>query len=1250
MKTIGSMVGAPGGIADSPKLGQAGSFAFGRNLDFRSDPTQLTINPKSVRVDGGVAQDLVMWFDQACSNLYGYGNTGTIYKKDLTDVWSIEQSVPESSGNGLCYFAEDGYLYYAQDTTIGRRSNACGDGIYYNAFIENEGGAPTNSKSITFRRASSQYASIADNASLSITGDLTIESYVKLLTFPDTNEIFVIASKWNENGNQRSYKFDITTTSNYFGDGRDGALTISTNTTEDPVDANCSGTSGTSTLTLTNAHASFASVQTGDKVLIHQTRGTGAGLKQIATVQSYAVGGILNLQEPLSFSPTHSATESAADKAQVRVLKQYTNVVVNTGITYTCKAWNGFKGGIIGWFANGVTTINGTVTGKGKGFRGGVGYQDGLTGPDKKNLPLNIGYYAEGTGGASARASNYIYTANGNGAGASSNGSDILHNCGGSGGGNGAIGLTGQRFTSNGNSGAGGGLSGDANLVTASFGGGGAGGTTHGTGTSEANTPRNGGAGGAYAEIASATFTMGSIGVVNMDGNDGESGAQGLNDACGGGGAGGSVVITSENPSLGSSQITAVGGSGGLKIIDRTDGGNGANGRVAIYYSTTYSGTTAPGATYVLAPNLSNTSGYILRLLVSTNGTNSETYSVNITNLVQLDQWYRWQVTWNSSTGVTTFYQNATQIGQVTGTFHQIYNSTARFALATSYDSSGNPEDYGDFKMDDTRIWNDIRNPGELTIYNDRVLTGVDSNLVAYYKFEDNVNDSQTWTATSNLTATNSPTYSTDVPFSGVTTRRDQDVLIDASGSTYTLGTSLSEAAADRQTFQPTKEPVKSISLNINTVGTGNWTVVVHDGLNREVASLTVANAQLHTGVYEFIFTESFRPILTANYHVHVYSTVGDGKVVTSSLNDMEGTSSPNTGAYLATFFQILVNDVYHPMTQFLNFVVIGNERYVAKLEAGGIYSPHQLVLPAGYRVRSFAVLGEYLAIGVWKGDTITDFDQGKVFIWDGSSDVTGVSSPNTIIPVLQGGVNTMNGDDGTLFAIAGYKGKLLQYSNPQFRKITQMPLLETTKYCEFAPGSMTMWQSVLRFGGTINTDSETIHQGIYSWGSLNVNYPNALSLDYSLSLGDQTTSSVRVGGLFPQGQKLYVGWQNGNSFGIDSVANTNEFADDATIELLISDLGKISQRKNPLVFRVDFKPLLAGQTITLKYKPDRAQDWRILEVEDQVDATQVIGIMNEQMKEVQLACDVITNGQQVTITGITLETENMSAAKGISS
>lgn len=1204
-----------GGISDTKKSGPPDSAAFLLNMDVRTDPSQATVDPAPTRVGGGVITDLIMWWDLACDNLYGYGNTGNIYKKTSADVWSLDHIAPDSQGNGLVYFPEDGYLYYARNTSIGRQIDARTGGTYYDSFIESEGGAPTNTQSITFVRASSQYASIADNAALSITNDITMEAYLKLSSLPATNGIFTIASKWNENSNQRAYKFDITTSSNFFGDGSDGSLTISSNTTQAPIDSACSVAMGSTTMTATNA--SFVA---GQNILIVQMKGTNAGQAQRNKISSYSTGTIV-LQDPANVDFASNST----DKAQVIVIPQYINVTINSGMTWTAKAWNGTVGGVLLFCYNGTLTRNGNISANACGFRGGR--------PGNVFGNNSIGEQGENPSGSQSQSNSQN---NGGGGG----GSVRDNNEQGNGGGGGGYGSTGSigifalyPAYQNGGRGAGGSTIGSSDLSTLFMGPGGGGGG-YGDSGGVTSSDGKGGIGGGILWIAGPTFPTGS-GTVSSAG--GGSSAKAGDQGPGGGGAAGSILIYTQVANAEDlSSLGGAGANGGEGGQSAT--GNGGDGRIAVYYSSTTAGTANPTQSSIVDSTLSNVSGYALRLLLSSNGTNSETHSMDITSLISsagliVSQWKRFQVKWRASTATASFYVNGALLGSTTQTFTSIFDSTARFALAASYDSSGTAVNFLDAKMDDFRIWNDLRTDTELVTYNDQIMVGVEQGFIAYYKFEGNVNDSQTVVAANNLTATNTPTYSTDVPFSGVTTRADQDVLINAAGNTYALGTTLNEGATHRQSFVPTKEPLKSISLNINTVGTGNWTVVVHDGLNRLQNSLTVVNAALHTGIYEFIFATPDRPILGATYHVHVYSTVADGIIVSSTNNDMEGTTA-NTGAYLGTFFQVLVDDPYHPMVQFLTFVAVGNERYVATIEPGVTYNPHRIVLPAGYRVRSLAFWGEYLAIGTWKGTTITDTDSGKIFFWNGTDDTFAEG-----LDVPEGGINSMYGTQGTLSVVAGYEGKFLQYTGgPKAYKTTQVPLQESIDYVEIAPGSMTMWRSLIRFGGSLNTNSTTLHQGIYAYGKLNENVQNnALGFD-ALSIGDQTSSSVKVGGVFPAGRKLYVGWQNGNVFGADLYDPDSDPYTTARIENLITNLDKFTAEKMPLVYRIDCEALVSGQSITLQYQADRSGTWNTLITQSSVGTNNVRGIINQRAKEIQTAMILTTNGATPVILNQVLE------------
>ena len=1222
-KQTGTISKFSGGISDSQREGQEGSFLWGKSLDFRSDARKLTILPKSIKDSGSIVQDLCTWHERVGTNDYFYGNGGRIYKRTSGGTWTQEHLAGESQGSGLAYFGEDSGLYYAQDKTFGRFIN----GDWNDNFLGAEGGAPTNTHSLDLESGSSQYASRADTASLSITGDLSLEAFIKPETLPASGSSMTLIGKWDESGTLKSYKMDILGVSNFFGDGSDGALTISSNTVEAPIDSTATGTSGTKTLTATNA--SFAADQ---KILIIQMQGTNAGTYELNEIESYTAGTITTKN-----ALTISYSTSGANKAQVRVLKQYTNVTVDTGITYAPKRWSVTTGvgGILAFLANGTVTITGTINAcnynlsttqdleLGYGFEGGRGSVGSSTAD---------GFEGEGTGGDGDSQSN---AANGSGGGGG-NGEYANGTSGGAGGGGGGNAVTGgngeQNLLGTKLGGTGGTMISTSDLTTFSLGGAGGQG---GPGTSSAGlwTYGEGGAGGGGVMIFGVTVTV--TGSITANGRPGSGGS--ANFGGGGGGGGGAVLIKAQTATLGTGLITARYGSNDYTEPNQSNegqnggaGGNGGNGAIHLDYSGSYTGTTTPTLDVALDSSLSDTEGYQLRLSVSDDGTTTE----NLTKVIDISTaiWARWGVTWDASTSTTTFYKNGVNLGTSVGTMTAIHNNTSEFHVGAHENSGGSKTAFFDGLIDDFRVWNDVRTDSEMLSHNEYVLYGTESNLQAYWEYNNAATD---LTANANtLTLTGSPVYSTDVPFSGVTARADLDQSLDTSGNTYALATTIAETATHRQTFIPLKDPQKSIQINIAAIGIGDWTLTVHDALNREVAAKTVTNAELHTGLYEFTFSSVWRPVLEGSYHFHLTSTVADGTVVSTSSNDLE------TGEFFS-YYQFLVEDQYHPVAQMLNFLAIGNERYVAKWEGltSSTYAPHKIILPSGYRVRCFAHWREYLAIGTWKGTNIYDYDQGRIFFWNGTS-----STYDFYIDVPEGGINAMLGSKGLLYIWAGYSGDMLVYQGgDEAQKIKRLPNITTDKYVEVLPGAATMWRSLVHFGIAGNSDSTAIHKGVYTWGSLNRNYPASLGFDYPLSLGDLTSSSVKVGMVAASGQNLYISWQNSNVYGVDKVSVSNAPYMSASYESLISDLGYLPRKKLPLIVRVDFEPLISGQRIDVKYKAERESTWHT-ETEDTVGAEEVRMRIPIQAKEVQVGFDLTcTASTSPVITGISLESEDSS-------
>ena len=1214
---IGSITNFSGGIADSAKMGSDNQCAFSRSIEYRRDAKKIKLLPKTVKETGELITDLPVWAERVIvtGDTYTYGNTGNIYKRDTNKAWTLAHTAPQSHGNGMSYFGEDGYLYYSQDKTIGRYGRFGSNPQWYDNFLASEGGVPTNQYSLKLTAASSQYATAADSASLSVTGPLTLEAYIKPASLPSVNNTMTLCGKWDASGATRSYLMDIKGISNFFLDGSDGALTIAADTTEAPIDSACSGTSGTYILTATNV--SFAA---GQAIMIHQTQGTGAGTVQHTTISSYTAGTITTA-DLLNYSYSTGA--------QVRVMKRYTNVTINSGKTYTAKAWNGTTGGILAFYANGTVTVTGSISARGKGFRGGNGdYNPGLS------------YAYQGEGSIAVGTKTYVAnTIGGGGGGSGTNG-------GAPGGGgshatsgtNGYISPQWDGRTGNAvNRGQGATTAvGTTDLTTISFGGGGGGGGCDDSQGATFATLNRGGAGGGILAIFANVLT--NNGTIISDGEGGFSDgyeAQNFHGASGAGGAGGSIILKSNVATLGTGTVTSNGGGGSYDYYGSA--GAGGSGRIHLSYATSYTGTTTPTIDAGPDSSINTSNGHQLRLGISSNGSLEDFITQDITGNITVGEWHRFSITWDSTTAYTTFYKDGVLLNHKYGVATSISDNASLFSVG----SNKNATVYSNFfngQIDSIRVWAVERLASQIINFTDQVLAGTETNLQAYYTFENAYTDGTSNANT--LTAVNAPTFViNDVPFSGITTRQDQDASLSATGNTYTVPVAISEAATARQTFIANKDPQKSVRVYISAKGTGNWTLTVHDPQNRVVSSLTVPNAQLNVGFFEFVFASIWRPVVGATYHFHVTSTVADGSIRTSGAGDMET-------ADFTTFFQFLVDDAYHPMAQIVNVLAIGNERYVATYD-GLTYDPMALILPPGFRVRCLTYWREYLVIGTWKGSNVKDYDEGKVFFWDGIS-----VTYNSFMDVPEGAINAMQGTRDSLYIIAGYSMDLLLYNgylgSGQAQKIKRLPDFDNATYVEVFPGAFCMWRALLHIGISGNSDSTTIERGAYTWGTLNKSYPESLNYDYPISTGSRASMNVKIGMCKSVGSELLIGWQDGTAFGVDVVDSAGDCATSGTYEALIEDAGKMSNAKLPLIAKADFEPLIAGQSVSIKYKVDRGDSFRIA-TEDTVGATNVRLICRDRVRELQAAVDLnSTSGISPEVLGISLEVDLLPNEKQI--
>lgn len=1104
---------------------------------------------------------------------YVLGNQGNFYKRYSNATWVQLGQVPNSHGNGMAYYGEDDYIYLMGDHTVGRYGPiSSGVPSLVADYLQSAGGVPTNTNSPQFIAANGDYwVKTTPTSNVKITGDLTVEAFLKPTSLPAVGNSMTLAGLWNDSGNQRAWKLDLFGISGFFGTAADGNRAVTVNHTEAPIDAVCSCVVGSNTLNANNS--SFA---VGQKILIIQMQGSGAGTKQITTIQGYdSTNHLITTQDPLNFS--YNSTNPNA--AQVIVMPQYGNVTVSAGVVWQPKAWNPSTktGGILCFFATG-TLSGGTgaqIILSGFGFQGGA----------NSFSPTNQG---EGTGGPGGANS---FSSNGNGAGGAGNSAPAGPGTPG--------GITAGATGGNGRNGSqtiqGGQSAGTSDLSNFVLGGGGTAGEGQGSGAGA-----NGSASMLVACVTIDTsllqiFLNGAVG-----GNFTNTGNQ-QNHGGGGGGAG-CFLGYCQNAILGTNNIVCLGGVGGTSNSHDNNGGydssggKGGDGIIALHYLLSLTGTTNPTNTTIQDNTLVTTPTTQARLGISNDGTSTEFLTQNLGSLV-VGQWERVSVSWDSLHSTASFFENGNPIGQSVGSKTAIFGTpTADFAIGANHGASAYQNFY-DGLMNDVRAWNGQQTQAQFSANLVVNLGGVATNLKGNWFLTNTGNDLVS--GGNNVVATGTPTpgYVTDVPYPGATTRGDLDQTGGGSGQTYTLPTSLTEN--QKQTFVPSFDPQKSLQVNFGAKGSGDVTLVIHDGLNNNVMTMTVPNASLPaSGLYEFQFPQTYRPVKGATYHFHLWSTVNDATLVTSANAD------PTTIQF-STYYQFLVNDGdYHPAMQTGNLLSIANERYVAVISAAGGdgigvyngqgYNPHRLSFPAGWRVRCMAMWRGQYAFGCWRGTSIKDFDQGIVFIWDGNS-----PTYNDYFFVPQGGINAMWGENGILYLIAGYQGDLLEYTGDLMadygydivNKAKRIPKLGQGNTLEVAPGAIVYYDSLLRIGIALNSTGDTLERGVYTWGSRYSQYPKSLSYDVPISTGSRG-ASVSIGLMIPVGGDLLIFYQDGTTFGVNNYGPDNPVQTSGTIEGLITDLGVVYKPKELLTVRANHLPLDTGANVDVKYKIDYESTW----------------------------------------------------------
>lgn len=422
----------------------------------------------------------------------------------------------------------------------------------------------------------------------------------------------------------------------------------------------------------------------------------------------------------------------------------------------------------------------------------------------------------------------------------------------------------------------------------------------------------------------------------------------------------------------------------------------------------------------------------------------------------------------------------------------------------------------------------------------------------------------------------------------------DRDQFLDSSGATYSVPTSITENATNRQDFTPQKDPQKAIIINVSAKGTtADWTVAVHDEANNQIATATLTNANVVVGNNTFTFSTPWRPVIGAEYHFHVTvtDTAGTPALIT-------GTNADLNTADFETLYQILVTETnFHPCKEFNALMCFGNERYLATYngiprEAGAtVYNPHALTLPAGWHIRDLEKVGEYLAVLAVKSNTVVDFDESLVAFWDGTS------VDPTFFEHIKDSTVTAMGVNGKTLELITSTGIIYEWTNGQLQKVKTLPKMTNQTYIDVFPGAYSSWRGLSMIGVAGNSDNTNVEKGVYSYGTVKEGaYPKSLNYDFPLSTGNRTGNNVRVGAVGRRGDALFIGWRDDGAspttFGCDVVTNNASPFTSAVLELLVFDNNQPWKQKLAKGIKVRHTALKAGESVQIGYKIDRTASY----------------------------------------------------------
>ena len=252
-----------------------------------------------------------------------------------------------------------------------------------------------------------------------------------------------------------------------------------------------------------------------------------------------------------------------------------------------------------------------------------------------------------------------------------------------------------------------------------------------------------------------------------------------------------------------------------------------------------------------------------------------------------------------------------------------------------------------------------------------------------------------------------------------------------------------------------------------------------------------------------------------------------------------------------------------------------GNVRAHIDIIQGGSELTEAIAFDRGERVNSLSNLNEYLVIAL---------SSKRIVVWDGLS-----LSPDYEFN-LADEPRAMYNLDNILYIWAPPHLYAMQSFGSQPQKVTTIPARFRSNNqigrIGTVPGGLTGWNGILYFTTKRDEGEESTKHGLWAFGAIHAQAPNALSFIATPNTDDDI--SVDEGGhaLVANGDVLFVGMNEGFRSAVYTYHPKNDFGD-YEVSLAAQDLGVPEAQKQVLRVGLLTLPLPSGASVGVQYREE---------------------------------------------------------------